>query len=106
MPASDYSLDLPVPAELLEIWGYIARDNIEAADRVIDASHATFRLIAQSPGIGKRCGFRIARLQDVYFRAVEGFDNYLIFYRKTERGVHIIHVLHKARKVERILRRR
>ncbi len=34
------------------IWDYIAGDNIEAADRVLEALHAAMVKLAKAPGIG------------------------------------------------------
>ena len=106
MPAPNFTLDTPVPEDLWEIWEFIAKDNVEAADAVIKATHETFALIARNPGLGKLCRLRNARLKDIYFRTVTDFDNYLIFYRKTPPGIHVVHVLHRARDVEKIFRKR
>lgn len=35
-----------VDADLTEIWVHIARDNPEAADRVVKAAYATFEMLA------------------------------------------------------------
>jgi hypothetical protein len=40
-----------VDADLLEIWVHIARDNPEAADRVIQTAYATFAMLAKDPGV-------------------------------------------------------
>jgi toxin ParE1/3/4 len=106
VPGPSFTLDLPVDEELWEIWDYIDRRDAEAAMRVIKAAHETFAFLARNSGVGKRCGFQGSRLSDVYFRPVMGFENYLIFYRITKEGVHILHVLHKARNVEKVFRKR
>jgi plasmid stabilization system protein ParE len=106
VPAPNYTLDSPVARELWEIWDFIAKDNVEAADRVIKATHETFGLIARNPGMGKLCRLRNPRLKNIYFRTVTNFENYLIFYRKTSPGIHVLHVLHKARNIEKIFRTR
>ena len=33
-------------------WRYIARDNLSAADGLLDAAEGTFQLIAKNPEIG------------------------------------------------------
>jgi plasmid stabilization system protein ParE len=38
--------------DLNEIWDYIASDNIEAADRILDALDNAMINLAKSPGIG------------------------------------------------------
>jgi toxin ParE1/3/4 len=39
-------------ADLVEIWNYIAADNPENADRVIERLYATFTRLAETPGMG------------------------------------------------------
>ncbi|MGE3311308.1 MAG: type II toxin-antitoxin system RelE/ParE family toxin [Limisphaerales bacterium] len=89
-----------VDQDLLEIWLYIARDNPDAADRVIRAAETTFTTLAQSPDLGRlrKFGRRIRSFR------VQGFSNYLVFYRETELGVvEIVRVLHGARNLEELL---
>ncbi len=38
--------------DICDIWDYIADDNIEAADRVLDALENALHRIAKNPGIG------------------------------------------------------
>jgi plasmid stabilization system protein ParE len=40
-------------ADLDEIWDYIARDNIDAADRLIHAIVSRFRMLAIQPEAGR-----------------------------------------------------
>ena len=35
-----------------DIWNYIAKDNIEAADRVLDALESAIVKLAKNPGVG------------------------------------------------------
>lgn len=39
--------------DVSDIWDCIANDNIEAADRVLDALENALHRIAKNPGIGK-----------------------------------------------------
>jgi plasmid stabilization system protein ParE len=81
-----------------EIWDYIADDNIEAADRVLDAlDNAMFKL-AKNPGIGH---FR-EELADRRHRFFVVYS-YLIVYRHETKPVQIIRVIHAARDVQSIL---
>ena len=81
-----------------EIWDYIADDNIEAADRVLEALEQGMLKLAKTPGIGhrreqltdKRHGFFL-----VY--------SYLIVYRHETKPLQIIRVLHAAHDVQTIL---
>lgn len=42
-----------VEPELDAIWEYIALDNIEAADRFVEAAYGTFQELARMPGMGR-----------------------------------------------------
>ena len=80
-----------------DIWDYIANDNIEAADRVLDAlDNAMFKL-AKNPGIGHRRD----ELADKRHRFLLVYS-YLIVYRHETKPVQIIRVLHAARDVQSI----
>jgi len=41
--------------DLEEHFAYIASDNLEAATRLYDAAWATYRELAEMPGMGARC---------------------------------------------------
>jgi plasmid stabilization system protein ParE len=81
-----------------EIWDYIADDNIEAADRVLDALDNAILKLAKNPGIGH---FR-EELADKRHRFFLVYS-YLIVYRHETKPVQIIRVLHAARDVQSIL---
>jgi plasmid stabilization system protein ParE len=40
--------------DLQELWDYIARENLDAADRMIDTLFAAFERLAAMPGLGHR----------------------------------------------------
>jgi toxin ParE1/3/4 len=101
---ADYFLDPCVEDELWEIWKYIAKDNPEAATRVVEAAYATFENIAGAPGIGAPRRFCDPRLQGIRFWRVAGFDKYLIFYRCVTAGVQVLHVYHGARDIEALFK--
>jgi plasmid stabilization system protein ParE len=63
-------------ADLDENWEYIAQDNIDAADRVLEDIHAAARTLAMSPHIGHRRPDLTAR--PLRFHVVR--DQYLIAY--------------------------
>jgi toxin ParE1/3/4 len=82
------------------IWDYIAFDDIHAADRFLASAHATFKALARMPGMGRPRHFSPAWLRDLRSFRVQGFENYLIFYRPITDGVEVFHVLHGARDLE------
>ena len=89
-PAADQDLN--------DIWDYIAADNIDAANRVLDALEATFSRLAEGPALGH---YR-EDLADKRHR-FETVFSYLIVYRWETRPLQIIRVLHGARDVHSIL---
>src|SRR5579872_4891721 len=80
-----------------DIWDYIADDNIEAADRVLDALETTMVKLAKNP----RIGHRREDLTDKRHRFFLVYS-YLIVYRHETKPLQIIRVLHAARDVQNI----
>ncbi|MGO8697553.1 MAG: type II toxin-antitoxin system RelE/ParE family toxin [Limisphaerales bacterium] len=95
-----YILDSGVEDELWGIWYFIARDNPDAAKRVIEAASETFKNLAANPGMGTKRRFRNPKLRDVRSWRITGFENYLIFYRPIPEGIQVLHVYHGARDIE------
>jgi plasmid stabilization system protein ParE len=81
-------------------WQYIARDNVEAADRLLRAAEDTFNFIAEHPTLGSQRSFR--KIVGVRSRAVTGFKNYLVFYQMRGERVVILRVLHGMRDLPRL----
>jgi len=77
-----------------DIWDYIANDNIEAADRVLDALDNAMIRLATNPGIGHWRD----ELTDKRHRFLLVYS-YLIVYRHATKPLQIIRVLHAARDV-------
>ncbi|MEG4427218.1 MULTISPECIES: type II toxin-antitoxin system RelE/ParE family toxin [unclassified Microcoleus] len=44
-----------VIGDLIELATYMAEDNMDASDRFIVAAEETFKQLAQTPKMGKRC---------------------------------------------------
>lgn len=78
-------------SDLEEIWGYIARDSVRNADRLLDKLHTTFWKLARQPGTGPACP---GIAEDLRCFPV---GNYVIYYRPIEQGIAIVRVLHRAR---------
>lgn len=74
-------------ADLDEIWLFIARDNVRAADKFVDHLLDRCRSVAQMPGIG--------RPRDDLMRGLRCWPQkrYLIFYRLADQGIEIIHIV-------------
>ncbi len=86
--------------ELLNLSYYIALDNMEAADRFLNACEEAFEQIARTPLIGAVRKFRHPLLKEVRMWRVKGFEKHLIFYQPHEDSVEILHVVHGARDLD------
>lgn len=73
--------------DLLEIWQYIAVDEVTAADRFLDKIEEKCQLVAGAPMLGRA---RPELGKDLRSLAI---GNYVIFYRPIEDGITIIRVL-------------
>ncbi len=73
--------------DLAGIWSYIAQDNPVAADGFVARLLDICRTLADTPGMG--------RPRDELAPGVRSFavGAYLIFYRKTSRGIEVARVL-------------
>lgn len=100
MAKAELQLDPCVESELWEIWRFIARDNPEAATRVVEAAYETFHRLVLTPTLGRSRRFQNSRLKGIRSWRVSGFDHYLIFYRVTSSGIQVLHVYHAARDIE------
>jgi plasmid stabilization system protein ParE len=88
--------------DLFEIWNYIARDNLDAADRVESAVYEACALIADAPLRGQvREDLTALPLR---FWTLPRFPNYTIVYDPATGPVQIIRILHGRRDLKRILK--
>jgi toxin ParE1/3/4 len=89
-----------VELELCAIWDYIAIDNLDAADRFLEAAYGAFQELARMPGMGRTRNFPQARLNKLRSFRIKDFENYLIFYSPIQDGIEVFHVLHGTRDLE------
>jgi toxin ParE1/3/4 len=82
--------------DLDEIWSYIARDNVDAANHLVDALAERFSLISQAPKIGRNRNNLRPGLRS------HAVDNYVIYYQISDYRVEILHVIHGARDPQRV----
>jgi plasmid stabilization system protein ParE len=94
---SRYTLSSQAAADLRNIWGFIAADNIDAADRVLEQLSSQFAKLTETPGLGHRRSDLTER--DVLFWPV---FSYLVVYRPTT-PLRVVRVLHSKRNISRIL---
>lgn len=95
-----YSLSTAAELDLNEIWEYIARDSVDAADRWIRRLFSAFGTLAKNPRIGHKRD-DLTPLP-VLFWPVE---SYLIVYRVRSTQVEIVGVTHGAQDIPAFIRR-
>ncbi len=79
--------------DLIEIWGYVARESETAADRLLDRFEEHWRLLIEHPFAGAARADIAAGIRYL----VTG--NYLTFYRVDDDAVVILRVLHGKRDI-------
>ena len=83
---------------------YIALHRLSAATRFLDAVDTTVLALARMPGSGRLREFSKPLLTGLRSRPIEAFPNYLVFYRRLERAIEVVRVLHGARNLDAIFR--
>ncbi len=99
MPA--YVLSPDALQDLQDIWDYVALDNINAADRLEDEFFDAFEKLARRPRMGHTR--RDLTERDVRFWPT---SSYLIVYREHLKALQILAVLHGARDIPEVMRKR
>ncbi len=77
--------------DLIEIWMYVAADNPEVADKLIERIDTKCKMLAHNPAMGQARPDIGSGLR--YFPT----GQYLILYRETSEGVEIVRIVHGAR---------
>jgi toxin ParE1/3/4 len=77
--------------DFLEIWEFIAADNLAEANKLIDLFDTKLAILAVSPHLGRERSELAPNLRSL------PIGNYLIFYRPLTDGIQLIRVLHGAR---------
>ena len=98
---SRYRLTSKAVADLSEIWSYIARDNVAAADRVETAIYSACSFIAEHPFSGHVR--RDLTSLPVRFWSIVRFPSYVIVYDPKGEPTDIIRILHRAMNIARQL---
>jgi len=98
---SKYVVSVEAKTDLAEIWEYVAKDSLDAADRWIARLRDAFEALARAPGIGhKREDLTTV---PVLFWPVGA---YLVIYRAQTNPVEIVAVTQGARDFPSFLQRR
>lgn len=77
--------------DLIEIWLYIAQDDLGAADKLLDRFEETGWLLAENPELGQA---RPDIAPDFRYFPV---GSYLMLYRKIRKGIELVRVVHGAK---------
>jgi toxin ParE1/3/4 len=98
---------LKAARDLDQIAAYLATEGSDdVGKRFLKAVHETFRLLATNPNLGWRPQVGLRKLKGVRSFRIGDFEKVLIFYRPTPQGIEILRVLHGARNIEAMFRRR
>jgi toxin ParE1/3/4 len=81
-------------ADILEIWGYIAEDSMDEADRWLLALCERLELWATQPKMG--------RSRDELSRGLRSlvFGRYVVFFEPLPDGIDVVRVLHGSRDID------
>ena len=84
--------------DLIEIWQYIAEDNLSAADNIVNTIYEKCNLLCQQPNMGR---LRI----DLTNRSVRFWPvyNYLIIYKDASNPLEIARILSGYRNIIELL---
>lgn len=90
----------PARTDLVQIAVHLSLDNEAVAARFLEAAEETFRQLLRSPQLGAKGEFRSRYLKGIRRWRVNGFENFLLFYRPVDDGIEVIRILHGARDIE------
>jgi len=94
-----YTVTPLAKADLREIFRYIAKDNLPAAERLLEQLHDRFAQVARNPQSGE---LRPSIGEGVRSVSV---GNYVIIFRPNKKKLQIVRVIHGARDIETIFRK-
>jgi toxin ParE1/3/4 len=80
--------------DLIQIWVYIALDNPQAADHLLDVLDEKSHLLAENPRLG------VERVDIAPALRSWPVGSYLILYRELDDGAEIVRYVHGARRLQ------
>jgi plasmid stabilization system protein ParE len=97
-----YILGIEASQDVLDIWDYIAKDNIDAADRLVNSLFEAFNKLTRMPHMGHR---REDLVEDrpLLFWPV---GDYIVIYRADRLPIEIVAVTRGSRDIPTFLRGR
>lgn len=94
-----YRLTPQARRDLLFIWEFIARDDIQAAERLTERMERAFRLLAEFPGTGHKRE-DVETSEPVLFWPV---GSYVLVYKPEPKPIVIVRIVHGARDLNALL---
>jgi plasmid stabilization system protein ParE len=85
--------------DVFEIWDYIAEDNVDAADLVLDYLHAHCLLLSKTPTIGRLREDFASNLYVLPVGKNSWRSRYLVFYQPTEIGIEVMQIVESHRNI-------
>jgi len=86
--------------DLIETGDYIARDDLDAANRFFDAVDSTLSSLCDMPKIGVARQLSDGSTIRMWF--VQGFERCLIFYTENEDEIMVLRIIHSSRDYTRL----
>jgi toxin ParE1/3/4 len=103
---ASYAVKPKADSDLDDYAGYLAEGaSLDVALRFFDAAYTTFALLATQPNMGWRSKIKYPGLATLRVFRVKGFEQMLILYRASPKGVDILRVVHGSRNLRALLRR-
>ncbi len=89
--------------DLADAAVYVGRSDPAVADRFLHAVEETLAKVLEMPGTGSLWDSPESELAEVRWKAVSGFEKWLLFYRATAHGIEVIRILYSSRDIEAAL---
>ena len=104
---SSYSVKPRAATDLDEYADYLSQEaGLEVAIQFLNSAQVTFALLADYPNMGWPARLKHPELKRLRVFRVTTFENMLILYRPLANGVEILRVVHGARNLQALFRRR
>ena len=89
---------------ILDLADHVAKDNVPAAIRLLDAFEESCRFLADHPHSGEKIDEQDPTLAGYRIWQVRGFPSHLIVFRSVAGAIEIVHAFHAARDLSAVVR--
>jgi toxin ParE1/3/4 len=94
---AEVRITTPAEMDIVALWAHIAKDNVAAADRMVERLDATIRRLGQHPKLGE-----VFKNRDREFRKFV-VASYVLVYQYDADDVIIVRIMHSAQQWEELL---